>query len=440
MTKKEERTNSFVPPSDSPLTKKEERTRPLPPVADAAIFRGQLGELVMAIDAGNHTEADPVGVFATLLAGAGALLGPNGPHLLIGSIRHPLLIWPLLFGSTGTGRKGESEGIARLFLTKTPGFTEIRASGLSSGEGLIERIRDSQDEEDKGGTEDKRLLVVESEFSSVMARTKRDGSTLAAVLRQAWDGNALSVLNRTALTASGSHVAVVGHITPREFRMRLAESEMAGGTYNRFLPMYVDRAKRLPFPEPIAPEFIDTHGEALANAIGSARNESAAAIILNLDARRLWSDSIYDEFTGTDDADETWTEFIRRAAPYCLRIAALHAALARRPQVNRDDLTAAAALVRYSVQSAKYVLDKQSHDPRLDRIRRAVIAAGNKGMSNTEVSALFSRNLSKAVLTELLDQLVESGDFKAMEVATGGRPATRLFHLSSFFVPTQEAS
>lgn len=421
-------------------TKKEETTRPLPPVADPAIFRGQLGRLVTAIDEGDHTEADPVGVYATLLAGSGALLGPKGPHLLIGSIRHPLLIWPMLFGSTGTGRKGESEGIARLFLAKTPGFTEIRVSGLSSGEGLIERIRDPQDEDDKGGTVDKRLFCVESEFSSVMARTKRDGSTLAAVLRQAWDGNALSVLNRTALSASSSHVAVVGHITPREFRMRLAESEMAGGTYNRFLPMYVDRAKRLPFPEPIPTEVIDRYGDALAKVIGDARNESAEAITLTPAARQLWSDSIYDEFTGTDDADEVWTEFIRRAAPYCLRIAALHAALDGRMQVDRDDLLAAAALVRYSVQSAKYVLDKQSHDPRLDRIRRAVIAAGDDGMSNTEVSALFSRNLPKKVLTELLDQLIDSEGFKAAEVSTGGRPATRYFVLSSFFVTTEEAS
>lgn len=128
-----------------------------------------------------------------------------------------------MFGSTGTGRKGESEGTARLFLAKVSGFPDIWTTGLSSGEGLIERLRDPKDEDDSGGTDDKRLLVIESEFSSVMARTKREGSTLAAVLRQAWDGDALSVLNRSALTGSGSHVAVVGHVTPRAFCLRLAE-------------------------------------------------------------------------------------------------------------------------------------------------------------------------------------------------------------------------
>ena len=63
-----------------------------------------------------------------------------------------------------------------------------------------------------------------------MARAKREGSALSTVLRQAWDGGRLSVLNRAALVASNSRVAVVGHITPREFRLRAAESDMSGGT------------------------------------------------------------------------------------------------------------------------------------------------------------------------------------------------------------------
>ncbi len=45
----------------------------------------------------------------------------------------------------------------------------IYATGLSSGEGLIERIRDIEGPEDKGGTNDKRLLVVEQEMARVMA-------------------------------------------------------------------------------------------------------------------------------------------------------------------------------------------------------------------------------------------------------------------------------
>src|SRR5512135_2668205 len=158
---------------------------------------------------------------------AGAAIGPD-TYVQIGNTRHPLFVWWLLFGNTGSGRKGEATNTGRTFFRISyPAAGDFMVTGLSPGEGLIERIRDVQDEEDSGGTEDKRLLVIEPEFAQVMARAKREGSTLAAVLRQAWDGGALSVLNRAHLKASGSHVAIIGHITPLEFRIKLAEADMA---------------------------------------------------------------------------------------------------------------------------------------------------------------------------------------------------------------------
>ncbi len=403
-------------------------------MASSAIYRGLLGEIVLRVDGGPHTEADPVGVLVTLIAAAGVLIG-RATHVQIASTRHPLLVWPLLFGATGTGRKGESASTARLFLDPAPEFAQLAITGLSSGEGLIERIRDPRDEDDPGGTEDKRLFVLEPEFAGVMARAKREGSTLSTVLRQAWDGGRLSVLNRAALVASSSHVAVIGHITPREFRLRAAEADMSGGTYNRFLPIFVDRHKRLPLPEPIPPSVLVQLGSRLAAAIGRA-SEGIRQVTLDQGARRLWAADLYDEFTGTDDDDHVSVEFTRRAAPYCQRIAALHAVLDGRHEISRDDLHAAAELVRYAIGSARYLLDRQLRDPRLDRIRRAIIASP-EGLTRTEVSALFSRNLPKATLDALLVELLGDGKFEAARVGTGGRPATRyrLRPVSSSFVP-----
>ena len=138
------------------------------------------------------------------------LIGPE-PHLRIGNTRHPLLIWTLLLGSTGTGRKGEAAATASLFVAQAADddLAQVLVGGLSSGEGLIERIRDyDPDRPDDGGTNDKRLVVLESEFGSVLARARRDGNTLATILRQAWDGGRLGVMNRRALVASTSHVAI----------------------------------------------------------------------------------------------------------------------------------------------------------------------------------------------------------------------------------------
>lgn len=436
-TKKEERSVPAMTDPHDGGTKKEETSRVPAPVVEPQVFHGLVGEICRTVDAGAHTEADPMGVLGTLLAGAGVLLGPS-PHLRIASTRHPLLVWLLVFGSTGAGRKGESQNTAELFLRRIADYPGRRVTGLSSGEGLIEYIRDPVDEDDEGGTEDKRVLVIEPEFAGVMARAKREGSTLAAVLRQAWDGGALSVLNRKALHASSSHVALVGHITPREFRIRLAESEMSGGTYNRFLPVYVDRSKRLPLPEPLPDDVVDQLGRRLGAAID--RGSRLGAVQLGDAAKELWVEQLYDEFTDTDEDDQIWTEFTRRATPYCLRIAALHAVLDGRTVIDKDDLAAGGALVRYAIGSARFVLDRQVRDPRMDRIRRAI---GGKpdGLTRTEVSGLFSRNLAKAALDLLLDELVVSGQYERVEVRTGGRPAVRYRPVvSSFFVAPAEDS
>jgi hypothetical protein len=57
-----------------------------PPSVDPAMFYGVFGELVYAADP--TTEADPAGVLASLLAGAGVAVGP-GPHVQVGNTRHP---------------------------------------------------------------------------------------------------------------------------------------------------------------------------------------------------------------------------------------------------------------------------------------------------------------------------------------------------------------
>ena len=141
-------------------------------------------------------------------------------------------------------------------------------------------------------------------------------------------------------------------------------------------------------------------------------------------AIRLWTDELYPEFADLDDADDlAWSEFTRRAAPYCLRIAGLHAALDGRALIGTGDLTAAAAQIRYSVASARYVLDGVHRDPRKDRLTRAVDAAGPAGLTRSEISALFSRNLTAGALDKLLDWLIASGEYEVIRTPTGGRPA-----------------
>jgi hypothetical protein len=407
--------------------KKAKEAPPDVPVAAAEIYAGILGDITHAAEPG--TEADPVGILGSLLAMTGVAAGRN-PHVQVGNDRHPLLIWTLLFGRTGSGRKGGATGTGALFARAAFGEDDYRTwvtSGLSSGEGLIERIRDG--DKDNPDVEDKRLIAVETEFGTVMARAARDGSTLAEVCRQAWNGEPLSVLNRKRLTASWSHVGIIGHIAPWDFRRRLAAVDLAAGTYNRYLPLYVERSKRLPIPRGADPKTVTDLGGRLREAISQARGKTR--VQLGEEAEALWCDELYDELTAADDEEMAWAEFMRRAAPYCLRIAGLYAVLDGRDRISKTDLAAAAALVRYSTASARYVLGDLLRDPRMDRLTREITAAGETGLTRTQISALFGRHVSRDALDALLGELLSRDGYEIARTETGGRPV-EIYRRTSF--------
>jgi putative DNA primase/helicase len=84
------------------------------------------------------------------------------------------------------------------------GWTQNVASGLSSGEGLIYHVRDPKFGDDDptvvidAGVTDKRLLWIESDFSSVLKHFGREHNILSNVLRDAWDGkDVLRTLTKT---------------------------------------------------------------------------------------------------------------------------------------------------------------------------------------------------------------------------------------------------
>src|ERR1019366_6881048 len=103
---------------------------------------------------------------------------PVGPQRLYTNLS------ALIIGKTATGRKGTSADVAKFVFQDTGSsginkFLSCRIlSGLSSGEGLIYEVRDpyvDADGETKDeGVDDKRLLVMESEFSRVFSVKGRD--------------------------------------------------------------------------------------------------------------------------------------------------------------------------------------------------------------------------------------------------------------------------
>ncbi len=213
------------------------------PELDEAAFHGLPGEIVRAMEP--HTEADPVALLGNLLCAFGNAV-ERGAHLRIGEDTHHLNLFAAFVGESSKARKGMSWNYVRELVAAVDGewARERVASGLSSGEGLIYAVRDRVEGEDKNGdpvvvdegVSDKRLLAMESELAGLLKVMGRDGNTLSALIRQAWDGGHLRTLTKNSpLKATEAHISIIGHITKGELVRHLTETEAANGFANRFL-------------------------------------------------------------------------------------------------------------------------------------------------------------------------------------------------------------
>lgn len=407
-----------------------DRARRELPGRDPALYDCYLGQLV-----GNlapTSEADPINILVSLLAAAGVMLG-QGPHVQAGDDRHPLLVWPMIVGKTGGGRKGAGWSTARRALVAADADFMVHnvRTGLTSGEGLATMFAVSDDDEPEDENTrpapgrlppgDLRLFVYEVEWGGVMDRMGRVGNSLSAMLRSAWEGGDLSTMNVNARVAPSSHLAVLAHITPEEFRSKVRASDLAGGTYNRFLPVAVARSKFLPLSTGADQDLVTDLGASLANRV--RHGAKLGAIGLTADAAALWH-GLYVEF-GSEHSDDHGPvgQFLSRTAPNCLRVAAIHAALDRKTAIDTDHLTAAAALVRYSIASARAVFNA---DPSLARLAAWIAEAATAGRTRTEISKeFFGGNKSADEVTRLLDQLTNTGHItphKRPPASGRGRP------------------
>ena len=211
-------------PEEDPAIVAPEWPRPL----KAAAFYGVAGDLVDVIRP--HSEADPAATLVQFLVAIGSLIG-RAPHFYAQGTRHSLNLFTVLVGATSRGRKGSSFDQIMLPLRLVdPVWAEKRvAGGLSSGEGLVYRVRDAIEKQEaikeKGrttgyctvmepGENDKRLLVFEPEFARVLQVIEREANTLSPVIRQAWDSGNLGnpVTKNSPLTSTGAHISIAAHI------------------------------------------------------------------------------------------------------------------------------------------------------------------------------------------------------------------------------------
>ena len=383
--------------------------------------QGLAGQAVGRLE--EHTEADPAAILGTFLAAAGVLFH-CGAHVWAGDAEHPARIWPLVIGATAGGMKGTSWAVVRRVLAAAdPDFVAEKIDGgLSSGEGLIECVHDPDplDPEDQG-VEDKRLLVIETEFAAVLARCRRKESTLGATMRQAWDGTPLRTMTRknNRLRSTGHHITVIGHITPRELALVLAEGDLVGGTMNRFLPVLSRRSQRLPDGGGVPDDVVDELGEQLAHAVTKSRG--IGRVRRTDEASQWWRDELYAELTPDGVPDGAVAHVVARAVPQVLRLSLDYALLDCKDTIGREHLAAGMAFWRYVVATAETVFGDASGsvNPNLDKLTAALRAAGE--LSREDIRGkVFQGNLKGQQIEALLSDLRTAGKLRESERSPAG--------------------
>jgi hypothetical protein len=334
-------------------------------------------------------------------------------HYQVEASRHYTNEFAVLVGASAKARKGSSlDQVLSVMRVIDPDWAERRlASGLSTGEGLIWKLRDSGDD-DAGGDQDKRLLVIEAEFASVLKVAKRQDSTLSAIVRNAWDGKALETITKTSpARASEAHISLIGHITRDELARNVDATEIANGFLNRFMHFAVRSSKVLPFGGEVESvdfgDVIDQLGQALTFGRKTERLRFAD------EAREIWPQ----HYTRLRDGHHGMLGAVTaRSEAHVVRLSILYALLDSSDEIRVDHLRAALALWTYSEHSARWIYGYSLGDPLADELWNA-LARRPEGMSRTEIRDWFSRNKRRSDIDRALAVISDAGLARRQRIA-----------------------
>jgi len=416
----------------------EARNQEWPVMAEEA-YHGLAGYTVRLMEP--NTEADPAGLLIELISAVGNVIG-RGAYFKVEQDKHYCKINPVLVGETSKARKGTGLNRIRQYVKPVDEdwFEGCIASGLSSGEGLIHRLRDPDERENEDGevevkdpgVSDKRLLVEEPEFASPLTVMRREANTLSMVVRNAWDDRPLENLTKNSHErATETHITIIGHVTRSELLRHLNEEKLGGGIGNRFLFVLVQRSKALPHGGE-ADVVTDDQVRRLQEAVAFGEEGREIGLSAEVEdqygysAKELWEE-VYADLSGGRRG--LFGAVISRAEAYVRRIATVYAVLDLSEEVKVEHLLAALAVSQYCEQSAYLIFGDKTGDRLADELLEALKDAGEEGMTRNDIHDFFGRNLKSVRIGSVLRDLERQGLAHMEKEKTDGpgRPTERWF-------------
>ncbi|HQO28869.1 MAG TPA: hypothetical protein PKY22_05015 [Accumulibacter sp.] len=393
------------------------------PQPDPACLYGLIGDVARAGSEGTETNAHAIA--ANFMAYLSCAVG-RGVYLPIGNTWHHARLFCLHIGRSGRGRKGDAVSLTlRIDLVlraMDEAFApQIHRGGLSTREGLAALIHDGyrQGRQDVPAIEDKRLWVVESEFANVLHQGRRDGNTLSAALRDCWDGVDLKPATKSnRLYASDPHVCLSGAISPGELTGLMSTREFTNGFANRFLMIWAERSRMLPFPKetPQATvELLAARTQEVLAFVRADQHDEREHLRMELSPQAQWRYAqLYrgELHDGIDDG--AIGALLERRAPMLLRLAMLMALTDLQTRIDVPHIDAAMAWIRHATASVRFVFVSAADEAKLAQVlelaNRVLAFLHERGQATrSQISVeCFRGKVPKARIDACLEHLLAS--------------------------------
>lgn len=405
------------------MAKDKAHSRPIP-VLEPEGYYGLAGRVVETV--APITESTLPAVVANFLVTFGVAAG-RGLHARVGATRHHLNEFAMLVGDSGAGKGSSHDPVKDLFARVDPTWAKhnVITGGLSSGEGVINAVRDKITKEkldQKTGTmsvevvdegvADKRVLFVQTEFGGVLINMSRAGNNLSALMRAAWDGSTLQTLTRNPLRATDPHIGILAHVTPKDLHEHLEPVEIANGLLNRFLMIDVRRRQNLPHGGGYAN--LNPLVQELAQTLAFAR--TMGPLERSPEANFIW-EKLYPYLV--DSREGEIDTIIQRRRAHVLRASGMYASTDTLRLISADHLMAAIALWQFSEATVCYYFADVIPDKTQAKIV-AELKSRPGGLPRQMLRELLGRGIRG--LDKAIDSLEDSGRiFSEGRVGSGGR-------------------